>query len=114
MKNQGKDPKLNLGAQTSSILAHVDELKKLAESLSVQADFLSRLQSNGYDPSAGLKEHVRNFEISLIRAALIRAAGIQSSAARELRISATTLHWKIKRFKLTKTDASATPAEIDR
>jgi DNA-binding NtrC family response regulator len=109
-----KDRDLNLGKQTASILTHVDELKKLADSLSVQhADFLAGLRNDGSDRSASLLELVRNFEISLIRGALIRASGVQSLAARELRISPTTLHWKIKRYGLTKRDFSISEMNRD-
>ena len=115
MTDHGTEGGLNVGAQTASILAHVEELKKLAESLSVQhADFLSGLPHNGNGRVDGLLEQVRNFEISLIRGALIRAAGVQSAAARELRISPTTLHWKIKRYKLFKARSSSTSGEMQR
>lgn len=43
---------------------------------------------------------VRQFEISLIRQALTRTGGNQAQAARLLHLKQTTLHGKIKQYKI--------------
>lgn len=72
-------------------------IKALATTLLSEIDSLGEddkiLLENG---SFDLHERVREFEIKLIRAALLRARGNQRRAALLLGVKCTTLHNKIK------------------
>lgn len=78
-------------ALKSLALLLLNELKTL-ESLPLRRDSFSN------DSPISLSEEVENFEIELIRSALIRAGGNQRVAARLLKTKVTTLNVKIKRF----------------
>jgi DNA-binding NtrC family response regulator len=81
--------KVGLGLVKELTLALLCELKSLETS---EPPMLSdRIDFNG---------EVRRFEIELIRCALIRTGGHQTRAAQLLGIKLTTLHDKIKRYKI--------------
>ena len=69
----------------------LSELRTL-ENLNVRKDNFAN------DRPISLAEEVENFEIELIRSALIRAKGSQIAAARLLKTKVTTLNVKIKRY----------------
>jgi transcriptional regulator with PAS, ATPase and Fis domain len=52
--------------------------------------------------SIDLLSEVRNFEINLIKLALLHSGGSQQRAAQLLGISESTLSWKMKRYKITR------------
>jgi len=64
---------------------------------------LDSLQGSAYSAAKGnlsLDNEVKQFEVSLIRAALYEAGGNQARAARILGVKNTTLNAKIKRFQI--------------
>lgn len=77
-------------------------IKTLATTLLSEIDSLSDdnkiFIENG---SFNLNEEVREFEIKLIRAALLRTQGNQRRAARLLGVKFSTLHNKIKNYEIT-------------
>ena len=59
-------------------------------------------ERNSYPPAAsGFDDHVRGFEIKLIRRALRQTGGNQRRAAQLLKIKAIRLNYKIKLYKIT-------------
>ena len=76
---------------------------------SLAASILSEVSSLKPAPKAAdeinLTAEVQEFEIGLIRCALIRTGGNQREAARVLKIKPTTLHEKIKRYGIMPTGA---------
>ncbi|MEP6903687.1 MAG: hypothetical protein ABJA66_18335 [Actinomycetota bacterium] len=78
-------------ALKSLTLMLLNELKTL-ENLNLRKDNFSN------DSPISLAEEVENFEIEMIRSALIRAKGSQRVAASLLKTKVTTLNVKIKRY----------------
>lgn len=76
------------------IKALATTLIKEIETLNVEADFSERTKN--FD----LPRRVREFEIKLIRAALLRTRGNQTHAARLLGLKLTTLNTKIKAYDI--------------
>ena len=77
----------------------VSLIRALATTLLTEIDSLSvdaALNNNG--ESFDLNHQVREFEIKLIRAALLRSGGNQRRAASILGLKTTTLHNKIKSY----------------
>ena len=75
----------------------LDRLKNLATTLSGEIKALDRFRSPE-SLDVDLARDVQNFEIALIRGALIRTGGVQVAAAKLLNINATTLNAKIKKY----------------
>ncbi len=77
-------------------------IKSLATTLLAEIDSLSEsdkiLIENG---SFDLNEKVREFEIKLIRTALLKTRGNQRRAASLLGVKVTTLHNKIKNYGIS-------------
>lgn len=77
-------------------------IKALATTLLTEIDSLSEnnniLTENG---SFDLNEKVREFEVKLIRTALLKTRGNQRRAASLLGIKTTTLHNKIKTYRIS-------------
>jgi DNA-binding NtrC family response regulator len=74
-------------------------IKALATTLLTEIDSLgedSAILSDG--GSFDLSERVREFEVKLIRAALLKTGGNQRRAASLLGVKSTTLHNKIKSY----------------
>jgi len=82
-------------------LNHASELlSDLLEALMAAAEALeTETQSQAFQDT-DFYEAVRNFEISLIQRALRSTAGNQAKAARLLHLKQTTLHGKIKQYKI--------------
>jgi DNA-binding NtrC family response regulator len=77
----------------------VSLIRALATTLLTEIDSLSSDEvSNNDAASFDLNNRVREFEIKLIRAALVRSGGNQRRAASILGLKATTLHNKIKSY----------------
>ena len=82
--------------------SHLDALKALSKSIFCEIEAL-QIESNldrENNSLIDLTTEVRLFEIGLIRTALIRTSGRQRPAAKLLGIKVTTLHEKIKRYRL--------------
>jgi len=82
------DVRLNTLKETA--LQILDEVESLA--ISAPVDVKS---------CASFSDEVRQFEVSLIRAALGRTSGSQTQAARLLGLKPTTLNAKIKRYNIS-------------
>jgi len=79
----------------------LDSLKEIALALLSEVENLRGSQRSGADRRLKLQEVVRRFESELIRTALERTGGNQSSAAKVLGVRHTTLNAKIKRYKIS-------------
>lgn len=88
-------------AVRNNVKLHVQALSEMVDAL---LDQLQALQSEPNDndetPYLNLRDEVRRFEIDLITRALTRTNGSQVQAAKLLGLNATTLHAKIKRYRL--------------
>lgn len=87
-------------------------LESLATLLLREVELLKKAEDNAIrninnDHGISLHEQVQNFEISMIRSALIRAKGVQKKAAELLGLKVSTLNVKIKRYKITFTPEHA-------
>lgn len=98
------------GPGTRSAENHIEALKSLATLLLREVESLQRVPGrvaagNGIDSSEesrnlDLSAEIQQFEIDLIRQAMIRAKGSQRRAAAILGTKASTLNSKIKRYGL--------------
>jgi DNA-binding NtrC family response regulator len=76
-------------------------IKALAATLLTEIDSLAIDEKTFAENGAfNLNERVREFEIKLIRAALLRTKGNQRRAAFLLGVKVTTLHNKIKTYRI--------------
>ncbi|MEK7722986.1 MAG: helix-turn-helix domain-containing protein [Acidobacteriota bacterium] len=85
----------------------LEALKVLSESLLREVEALKNNTKSEAeitdDVKAGkinLEEEVKNYEVELIRCALIRTGGKQRRAARLLNVKISTLNAKIKRYNI--------------
>lgn len=77
----------------------VSLIRALATTLLTEIDSLTSDETfNNEGDSFDLNNRVREFEIKLIRAALLRSGGNQRRAASILGLKTTTLHNKIKSY----------------
>ena len=78
----------------------LDDLRAMARSLLTELESL-RLPVE-LEPGGGLNldDELKRYEIGLIRAALDKADGSQTRAARMLGVKVTTLNTKIKRYQI--------------
>ena len=97
------------GSGARSVENHIEALKSLATLLLREVESLQRVPgrvaaSNGIESSESrnldLSAEIQQFEIDLIRQAMIRAKGSQRRAATILGTKASTLNSKIKRYGL--------------
>jgi len=84
------------------------EVKGLSKDIEALTDSPAEPQS-GFQ-KINLPQEVLDYEISLIRNALVRTGGRQNQAAEELGLKATTLNEKIKRFGLLQMNVVAARA----
>jgi DNA-binding NtrC family response regulator len=77
----------------------LESLREIAYSLLTELDSLGRLAPKPAG-NIDLNEEVKRFESELIKAALEKARGNQSQAARMLGVKNTTLNAKLKRYKI--------------
>jgi len=75
-------------------------LSELLSALTAAAEALEIEQESQAFQDTDFYEAVRSFEISLIQRALRSTAGNQAKAARLLHLKQTTLHGKIKQYKI--------------
>lgn len=78
----------------------LEALKVLSLALLREVEALNRNAAQGAERRVNLAEEVRRFESDLILSALIRTNGRQRQAARLLGMKVTTLHAKIKRYRI--------------
>ncbi|HMF57964.1 MAG TPA: helix-turn-helix domain-containing protein [Pyrinomonadaceae bacterium] len=78
----------------------LEALKVLTLALFREVEALSRTPAQGAENRINLSEEVRRFESDLILSALIRTGGRQRQAARLLGMKVTTLHTKIRRYRI--------------
>jgi len=79
-------------------------IRSLATTLLTEIDSIDSIsQIPGESPCFVLSDTVREFEIKLIRAALLKTEGNQRRAASLLGVKVTTLHNKIKAYGLSST-----------
>lgn len=78
----------------------VEALRIVALLLLKEVDALGQSQPTDGPPKTSLADEVHRFEADLIRTALMRTGGRQRRAARLLGMKVTTLHAKIKRYKI--------------
>ncbi|MBC7901333.1 MAG: hypothetical protein H7070_14915 [Saprospiraceae bacterium] len=76
----------------------VSLMKALATTLLTEIDSLDDNNSLPGNGSFDLSERVRDFEVKLIRTALLKTGGNQRRAAILLGVKVTTLHNKIKTY----------------
>lgn len=94
-----------VGKSSSS---QVSALKVLSSALLSEVEALEA-RSGQFEGHINLSEEVKNFEVGLIRNALIRTGGRQRRAARLLGVKITTLNAKIKRYGIDWAAAAAHP-----
>jgi len=81
----------------------VSLIRALATTLLTEIDSLTSDEAFNNDAdSFDLNNRVREFEIKLIRAALLRSGGNQRRAASILGLKSTTLHNKIKSYGISR------------
>jgi len=90
--------------------ARLEKIKNIAEALMEEAESLDRdnalaeasATARRLDFKSGIDffDEVRRFEIQLISLAMKHAGGNQARAARLLGLGTTTLHYKLKSYKL--------------
>ena len=80
--------------------SRLDDLRAMVRSLLTELESL-RLPVE-LEPEGGLNldDELKSYEIGLIRAALDKADGSQTRAARMLGVKVTTLNTKIKRYRI--------------
>jgi DNA-binding NtrC family response regulator len=82
-------------------LNHASELlSELLQALTAAAEALETERDAQAFEDTDFYEAVRSFEISLIQRALSSTSGNQAKAARLLHLKQTTLHGKIKQYKI--------------
>ena len=89
--------------EAAALRAEVEDLKMLILAMWREVGAIERKApaATAVAPAAlDFQREVRRFESDLIRCALIRTGGRQRRAARLLSIKATTLHAKIKRYRI--------------
>jgi DNA-binding NtrC family response regulator len=76
-------------------------LRALAARLMREAESLSEVRSVDIDEGIDFYREVTEFEIGLIKRALVHTHGHQGRAARLLNLKVTTLNSKIKQYKMS-------------
>jgi transcriptional regulator with GAF, ATPase, and Fis domain len=105
-KQRGPDAENLQPAESPAVLDNkLEALKSLASTILSEVSSMKRSQQKPPE-EINLTEEVQEFEIGLIRCALIRTGGNQREAARVLKIKPTTLHEKIKRYGIMATGAA--------
>ena len=87
----------------------LEALKSLSQLLLREINSLDGMQATleneiESDKPIRLLDEVQRFEVNMIRCALIRSMGNQTRAAKLLGLKITTLHSKIRRYKIELTD----------
>ena len=80
--------------------SRLDDLRAMARSLLTELESLGQPDAPQPDGKLNLDDELKRYEIGLIRAALDKADGSQTRAARMLGVKVTTLNTKIKRYQI--------------
>jgi len=80
--------------------SRLDELRAIARYLLNELESLGQPAAPEPDVELNLDDEVKRYEVALIRAALDKAGGSQTRAARMLGVKVTTLNTKIKRYQI--------------
>lgn len=80
--------------------SRLDDLRAMARSLLSELESLAQPDPPEPDGKLNLDDELKRYEIGLIRAALAKANGNQTRAARMLGVKLTTLNTKIKRYQI--------------
>jgi transcriptional regulator with GAF, ATPase, and Fis domain len=88
--------KLSTAGYESLFALRAQRLKQKASDLAKDLESLTDLVKQ--DVGQGFNSKVRQFEIGLIKAALMQAGGNQQRAAKLLDLKPTTLNYKIRRY----------------
>ena len=83
-----------------TLQSRLDDLRAIARSLLTQLESLRLPVELGPEGRLNLDDELKRYEIGLIRAALDKADGSQTRAARILGVKVTTLNTKIKRYQI--------------
>ncbi len=86
----------------------LNSLKGLARTLTVEVSALESILAPDVDLGIDFYQRVRQFEINLIRLALLRTNGHQLRAARLLGLKRSTLNAKIKLYRINSHDETVT------
>lgn len=94
LDNEGLNVRLNLLRRLAqSITSEINEIEKKQEAVAAA--------SHQNETEISLEEQVKRFEMDLIRFALLKTGGKQNSATEFLKIKRSTLHAKIKRYRIS-------------
>ena len=80
--------------------SRLDDLRAMVRSLLTELDSLGLPVELEAEGGLDLDDELKRYEIGLIRAALDKADGSQTRAARMLGVKVTTLNTKIKRYQI--------------
>jgi len=80
--------------------SRLDDLRAMARSLLTELDSLGLPVELELEGGLKLDDELKRYEIGLIRAALDKAGGSQTRAARMLGVKVSTLNTKIKRYQI--------------
>lgn len=80
--------------------SRLDDLRAMVRSLLTELDSLGLPVELEPEGGLNLDDELKRYEIGLIRAALGKADGSQTRAARMLGVKVTTLNTKIKRYQI--------------
>ena len=100
------DPSLSTRTRSLSRLreptlhSRLDDLRAMARSLLTELESLRLPVELEPEEGVNLDDELKRYEIGLIRAALDKADGRQTRAARMLGVKVTTLNTKIKRYQI--------------
>jgi transcriptional regulator with GAF, ATPase, and Fis domain len=83
-----------------TLRSRLDDLRAMARSLLTELESLGLPVELEPDGKLNLDDELKRYEIGLIRAALDKAGGSQTRAARMLGVKVTTLNTKIKRYQI--------------
>ena len=103
-----KDGEMELAGLSSSGIPHqeavlnvwIGSLKEMAQEILKGATVIEGILPRAGRSSFKLYDEMRRFEIDLIKQALLHTGGHQRRAAQLLGVKFTTLHSKIKRYKI--------------
>ena len=89
---------------STRVRAHsrLDDLRAMARSLLTELESLALPVELEPEGGLNLDDELKRYEIGLIRAALDKAGGSQTRAARMLGVKVTTLNTKIKRYQIVR------------
>ena len=90
------------GFASPTLHRRLDDLRAMVRSLLIELESLGLPVELEPEGGLNLDDELKRYEIGLIRAALGKADGSQTRAARMLGVKVTTLNTKIKRYQITR------------